>query len=85
MLRPSTAKIEKRLVKLVPVLAQLFDSRHVLVQSDSPDPKPRNIDPDILEENGLKFFHLHKIDIGFVRNQSVFFSRFSRGLRILFP
>lgn len=56
----------------------------MLIQGNSPQAKARHIDPEIFEEDRLKLILHNKIDIGFVRIQSVFFSRCSCEPRILF-
>jgi hypothetical protein len=58
----------------VNVLAQFFDTRHVLIQGEAPQSKSRDGNFEIFQEDGLQLLWHDKNDIGFVRMQYLFFS-----------
>jgi hypothetical protein len=74
MLRAAAAKVEEDLAVAMDVLAESLDTGHVLVQSDAANAESRPADPEILEENGLKFFRHHKTRIAFVLIKAFLFS-----------
>jgi hypothetical protein len=74
ILHSVSPQIKKCLEPIVNVLAQFFDTRHVLIQGEAPQSKSRDGNFEIFQEDGLQLLWHDKNDIGFVRMQYLFFS-----------
>jgi hypothetical protein len=66
-------QIQEHLVEVVHVFAEAFDSRHVLIQSESPQTETGSRDFIILQQDGLQLLGHDKNDTGFVLMQTLFF------------